>query len=523
MAGRFTLGSAEALDALAQELSESVEQTKPESHQILYRKGWRPKLNPIQKEAVSSKSIFKIYSGPRGSGKTFCALHELVDFLYRNDNELAYIIVKEIGMGTEGGAWQKLNLDILPEWKHGLGIEYNEGTDFRTKSPYVWISNRHGGWSMCMLKSMPVAAHVEGKIRGREPGFIMVDEAQNLESDTYFTSLLMQLGRRKSVSEPSKLVFCCNPEGPSHWLYKRFFLMPVNESDGTWDERYAHFHIPYSDNKDNLPPRYYEDYVIPAVANDPIAKARLVDGLWIDRPDAAALFSGKFVEGVHMRGDEVKGIGLLPVLGQPMITGWDPGSAHTSVHFVQIVPTLDRIYKLCIDELDYVGKYTPYERVVADVIIRMQYWEKKCNTEFRWEHISDDSAFNVFRPGTGSYDVQDIEKHSRNYVERNNLPPRFIIRMKPAPKGEHSIEARVRMLTDDLVTSSFLMSATCRRTKEMFLYLPEDPDNRMNPRRKSRYLHNFSSLTYPLFFFHCRRVEVPGATDHITPMYYSAT
>lgn len=513
----------EALDALSREFNEVADTPPPEPHHLKYKAGWRAPLNPIQKQAVESKSIYKLYYGERGTGKTHGALHEMVDFLYRNDNELAYIIVKEIGMGTEGGAWDKLLLDILPLWGAGLGIEWHEGNDFRTKSPLVWISNRHGGWSKAMMKSMPVADQVEGKIRGREPGFILVDEAQNLDSDTYFTSLLMQLGRRRSASEPSKLVFCCNPKGPSHWLYKRFFQIPVNEDDGTWDERYAHFHIPYSDNKANLPANYYENYVLPAVENDPIEKRRLVDGEWIDRPDADALFASHFVENVHVRGDAAKGLGMLPVSyhNAQMLTGWDPGSAHTSVHFVQIVPLAERIWKLCIDELDYVGKYTPYEKVVREVIERMRYWEEKCGVQFRWEHISDDSAFSVFRPGTGSYDVQDIEKHSRLYVERMKYDPRYIIKMKAAPKGDFSISARVRMLTDDLANQDFLMSATCTHTKDMFLYLPEDPENRMNPRKKSRYLHNFSSLTYPLFFFHCRRVEKPGTTDRVTPRYYS--
>jgi hypothetical protein len=105
--------------------------------------------------------------GERFSGKTYSALHEVVEYCYRNDNCLAYLIVRESGMGTEGGAWHKLQFEVLPQWERGIGIVSTQPRfDSQTKKPYIWISNRHGGWSMIMLASLPVANQVEGKIRG---------------------------------------------------------------------------------------------------------------------------------------------------------------------------------------------------------------------------------------------------------------------------------------------------------------------------------------------------------------------
>lgn len=513
----------EALSAMADQLrGDEPSENRPDPHHIIYRDGWRPHLNPIQKKAKDSKAIFKLLYGERGSGKTWGALHELVEYCYRNDNCLAFIILKEFAMGTEGGAWNKLLQSVIPEWKQGLGITATETRyDAQTKKPYIWLSNRHGGWSMIMLASLPVAHQVEGKIRGREPNIMMVDEAQTLESDTYFTSLLMQLGRTAS-DDPSKIIFCCNPEGPSHWLYKRFFEMPVDPETGNWDARYAHFHIPISDNLPNLPEGYYENYVLPAVKNDPIAKARLVDGEWVDRPEGDSLFDGAFSEVVHIVGDRAKSEGLLPVVPHPILVGYDLGGAHSSIHFKQIVPTLHKIYRLCIDELDFVGQYTPYAKSIPMVIQRMLYWEEKMKFEFQWFHISDSSAFNMYRAKEGSYDVWDVEKISRAYVKENNLHERFIIRMKECPKGEFSIEARVRLETDALVSNSTLVSATCPRTKEMFMRLPHDIKDRLKPKPKHRYVHNFDSYSYPDFYYSTRRVEVPGATGEITPMYYAA-
>lgn len=514
----------EVLEAITDQFRYSEpESTRPDPPHVRYKNGWRPKLNPIQLKAVESDSIYKLYYGERGSGKTYGGVHELVDYCFRNDNCLAFIILKEFAMGTEGGAWNKLLQDVLPEWHNGIGLVSTETRyDAQTKKPYVWISNQHGGWSMIMLASLPVASHVEGKIRGREPNIILVDEAQTLESDTYFTSLIMQLGRRKGFTDPAKIIFCCNPEGPSHWLYKRFFEMPVDEKTGEWDKRYAHFHIPISDNLKNLPKGYYENYVLPAVKNDPIAKARLVDGEWVDRPEGDSLFAEIYSDSFHVVGDRAKDQGLLPVVPHPMIVSYDLGGAHSSIHFLQIVPTLHKIYRLCVDELDFVGQYTPYSRSIPMVIQRMIYWEEKMKFEFQWNHISDASAFNMYRAKEGSYDVWDVEKISRDYVEKNNLSERFVIRMKECPKGEFSIEARVRLVTDSLVSNSTMISAMCPRTREMFMRLPHDPKDRLKPKPKHRYIHNFDSFSYGFFFYSTRRTEVPGASGEISPMYYAA-
>lgn len=510
----------ELLEAMSYEIGDpDVDQPKP--HQIRYKEGWRPKLNPIQAEAVSSKAIYKLYYGERGTGKSIGALEELVQYCYEEDNCLGYIIVREIGMGTEGGAWHKLVTDILPQWVDGMGLVHTDPKqDAQTKKLYVWISNVHGGWSMIMMASLPVPSQVEGKMRGREPQIIFVDEAQTLESDTYFTSLLMQLGRRKGQVQPSKIIFACNPEGPSHWLYKRFFEEPVNQETGEWDDRYAKFHIPITDNEANLPPNYFRDYVEPAVRNDPIAYARLIKGEWVDRPDGDTLFGEDFSDLIHIRGDALQNKGLVPVVPHPIIVSYDLGAAHSSIHFKQIIPTLDKIFKLIIDEFDFVGQYMPYAVLVPKLIDRMVYWDKRMVFDFSWQHISDSSAFDQYRAKDGSFDAWDVEQISKEYVKKMGLSERYIIKMKPAPKGEHSIEARVRMVKDDLISRSLLVSATCQRTKEMFMRLPCDPENRMKPRKKSRYGHNLDSMSYGFFYFQTSRSNVPGATASITPMTY---
>lgn len=518
-----------------------------------YEKGWRPALNPMQKLAYESDCIYKLTYGERGSGKTIGCLHEVVEDAYLTRDCLNYVGIKEVGMATQGGAWDKLLRIVLPEWKEENRLQHTDSRlDAQTKNPYIWLRNKWNGWSQIMLVSLPVAAQVDIKIRGREPHCIFFDEAQGLDGDGYFSNPLMQLGRRYGTADrPSKLIYACNPEGPEHWLYKRFFKEPVDSETGEWDKRYAHFHIPIHENLHNLPPNYYENYVKPAVKNDPVLEARLVRGEWVDRMDGDALFSGQFSETIHVRGNYLDGKGILPVklASVPVIISWDPGAVHSVIVMCQIIPSLHKILKLVFDEFDYVGQHMAYTKLVPLLIARQMYWEKKMDFKFNWIHVADSSAFNQYRAASGSFDSWDIEKISQKYIEEQKEKldrlakersekihqpvdkkvidqakadlDRFVIKMRAAPKGEHSIEARVRMLKEDLITESILFSAMCIRIKEMFLRLLQDPEDSMKPKKKARYGHNLDALTYGFFWAQHKQLLPGSRSGDVTPTSYS--
>lgn len=546
---RYDSLDAEAFEALADEFG------KPPStdghHE--YRMDWRPFLNPSQEHARNSQSIFILLDGERGSGKTVGALHLLVEHCVENQNALGLVLVKEVGQATDGGAWHKLITDILPTWRDGnreplqildendklvpnpaegelmddgMGIVFSEPhNDNQTKKPFIWILNKFGSWSMIMLISLPVDSQVMDKIKGKEPSFIVVDEAQTLESDNYFKFLLQQLGRRPHVTTRQKVIYCANPAGPSHWLYQRFFVKPLNTETGKWDTRYERIHVPVSENLQNLPANYYEDYVLPAVSGDDIEKARMVDGIWIDRPTGEALFGGYFSELLHTRPTRERaalGEGVLPMRTATILMGWDPGAAHTCVSFLQIVPTLNKVLKIVFDELNYVGKYRPYQKLVPEVIKRMIYWDGRMQHKFRFEHISDNSAFNQFRARDGSFDVMDIEDIAKKYVADNNLDPRYVIKLKECPKGSHSVDARVRLVRDDLDTCSMIISAQCVKTKEMFVRLEEDPMDPLKPKDGSPFGHPFAALSYPILYYGVRRGRHVARPETVKPEFYLA-
>lgn len=511
---------------------------REQGHGLKLDLAWQPKLNPVQLKVYRSQADYILAYGERGTGKSIGALHKAVRHAVHNKNARVLIVVREVGQATEGGAWSKLQTEILPQWANGnfdrkskklvdrgCGIEFTaQKLDHQDKKPFVWVSNRFGGWSMIKLISLFVGEHVEDKVKGKEPSFIFVDEAQTLESSEYFDKLIQQLGRAQDITDPQQIVYCCNPKGPSHWLHRTFFCHqkdedgksiespidpetghPIDSETGRPIPDYAIFHVPISENAHNLPSGYWQK-VLNACKNDPIEHARMVEGLWVDKPEGDAIFKDSWKDAIHLRGDAVKGIGLLPKPGHIFVLGWDPGAAHTSVHMQQFIPTPKKVFWMVFDEMNCVGKYMPYRTLVPKLIDRLQYWEEAASdqagvkVQFNFRHISDESAFNQFRAKEGSFDAQDIEEISRAYVQENNLPERFIIKMRACPKGPHSVEARVRIVTDLLIEESILVSATCTHTRSMFMNLECDKESRMKPRR-SIYVHPFDSLSYPMLFY----------------------
>jgi phage terminase large subunit len=466
-----------------------------------YKSGWRPRLNPTQQLAFDNhRAKYILMDGERGSGKTDCGLDMLVDHCFNNFNALALIIVREAGMSKDGGAWDKLINWILPKWKkgnrnpktrelydNGIGLCYTEPKlDYETKKPYVWIGNRHGGWSMVRCISFPVDAHVEDKIKGKEASFILVDEAQTTQSDAYFTHLIQQVGRRHGI-EFQPVVYTANPEGPSHWLYKKFFVDPVKE-DGTWDDDFARYHVPITENIQNIPDGYY-DRVMSACRSNQVLMARLVRGEWLDMPKGEAIFRYVFSPMLHVRPWPVTlGQGLSPVPGHPIIAGYDLGPAHSSIHFMQLLTLVDRNLWFVFDEINYVGQYCPYKTLVPIIMDRMDYWEAKTKQKFAWEHISDDSAFNQIR-GNGSYDAAEVEKHSAGRIV-----------MRAAPKGIGSVAARIRILMELCEQEEIMVSSFCTHTINMFSMMESGKDG-LTPREDDPHKHCADSLSYPIITY----------------------
>jgi len=458
-------------------------------------KPWIPSLSVTQRKIFDDASNYILAYGERGSGKTFSlGGHKLVRHCYENFNALALIIVGVRSQATLGGVWHKLQIEILPEWVEGIGLTHTDERQDTQKNLYIDIANRFGGHSRVVLISVPYGAFIKDRIKGFEPSLVFVDELTNLDTDDYFNAVVQQLGRRQGIDGPQQYLAACNPDGPSHWVYKRFFEEPYVK--GKWNDDYSVYHVPISENEKNLPPGYY-DRIMEAVKTDPVEEARMVRGEWVDRPAGDAIFGPYFNKGMHIRGDSKTGI--LPNENFPVLVGWDPGSVNNAVIFMQALIGSDGVVWTVFDELVTINKKLPYTTLVPLVMRKMSYWNRKCEHVFKYIHISDNSAFNQFRAKTGSYDVRDIEEISRDKADTFGLPP---IRMKSAPKFNGSVEARVRLTIAKLQNDQFLVSSQCTAIIKMFQNLVSekqgktyDPSASFKPKR-SVYVHPFDAMSY---------------------------
>lgn len=468
---------------------------------------WNPDLNPTQRLAYDDwTSRFIMMYGERGSGKSVGGVHKLVKHCVLNFNALAIIIVGVKRQATEGGVWSELETQILPMWKERAGLVYSNTSTNTAKDSFIFVRNRFNGWSKILLLSMPVGSFIKDRVKGLAPSFILLDEGQTLDGPDYFDVVIQQLGRRANISTVQQYVLTCNPDGPSHWLYDRFFVKPLNAETGEWNPVYAKYHIPIVENLRNLPAGYYEHNVIEAVKDDPVEYRRMVLGEWVDRPSGEAIFRNSYSPQLHVRGSIKDGTRLLPKTGFPLTLGYDLGTANSAISFLQNIPTKDKDLWIVFDEMCYTDAYISYPMLVPEIVRRLEYWNNVVGTEFAVEHISDSTAFNVFRATDGTYDVLEVERISRDAIKY--FPKVKPIKMIQCPKFQGSVAGRVKTTMKFLQQERLLISDTCVKTKEMFMRLESEkmdhskkysPELPFSPRR-SKHLHIFDAMSYALFY-----------------------
>ena len=425
------------------------------------------------------------------------------------------IVVGIRSQATQGGAWDKLQLQVAPEWREGMGLEVTDERRDEQQYRYVHVKNMHGGWSKITLVSFPWDNQVAGRIRGFEPSMVFVDELTTIGGPVFYDAISQQLGRRPGIVGPQQYIAATNPDGPRHWVYKRFIEGPYREAinedgqvispEGEWDERYSFYRLSIQENKHNLPRGYYQQ-IIEATKDDPIEYRRMVLGEWLDRPDGEALFAGVFDPEAHVITGRKRGNQRMqqvcPMPQFPVVVGYDLGQTSNAITFAQpILSKHSGVVWLVFDEIVVTNKKLPYDVLVRALLKKMQGWERICNQHLKWYHVSDDSAFNQFRPGEGSYDHLQVTKESEKYYQEFELEGP--IHMVPAPKFNGSREARVRITMQAMREGRFRISQKCDTHINMLMSLKSeksardkyDPAAAMKPKR-SVHLHPFDSMSY---------------------------
>lgn len=513
-------------------------EVKPEPVKVT--EGWMPDLSETQVKVFNDTSRYVLVHGPRGTGKGFSCLHALIRHCWEVNNALAVIGALSIRVGQVGVLFDLENA-ILPVWKDGnvypdflngkphpmagqkkddgIGLVYTASRlDPSTKDANVWIANRHGGWSCILLVSLPYPQVISARLRGISPSFFYFDELGETESDSYFRHVAAQLGRRRGMNNvPQQFYASCNPTGESSWLYKKYFLESIDENTGLRNPQFSVYHIPFSENADRMPPGYL-DRLLEAYV-DPYERQRLIEGKWVERPSGDAIFKNYFSMQIHVKGDPIKNMCPIPFKGVPCLVGYDPGPVNFSVTLMQRVITKEKAFWWIFDEVNLVGKFYPFRKVVPLLLKRFDYWNGVVGAEMKYIHIADEAAFNQIR-SDGNVDCAEIEKYAKGRIK-----------LKPAPKGKLSVSERVSMLINMLLEEEIYISANCYGTVQMLLHLVSkkaepgkyDSTIGLTPVR-SRHLHSFDSLTYPIFTFSVAPGKIRALENFqpIVPQVYNA-
>lgn len=490
---------------------------------------WFPQLNPTQKLAFDSSAESVLMYGPKGSGKTIGGLHALVRHCYFEKDALALIIGKTIYVGKEGALYDLVNL-VLPTWRdgnrypeflngkphpkagklmdHGMGLKYTEPKqDPDTKDRVLFIGNRHGGWSKVILKAIPYEEAVDGRMRGPAPSFIQIEEITTMGGPEYYVRPMMQMGRRRDIKGPMQLYASCNPDGPSHWVYKIWFVDCIDPDTKKRNPNFAVFHIAVAENLHRLPAGYVQR--LKDVLRDPIERRRLIGGEWVDRPSGDAIFKTSWLPEIHVKGDAAKGDwDWTPFPNLPVVIGIDPGPANYSIHFLQRIVTAEKTIWVVFDEINLVGEHKTNLQAAKLIVRRMDQWDGAAGKKLNYIGVADEAAFTQ-RNTDGSYDGAQLQLHSGGRL-----------RLRGCPKGAGSIRSRVQMVMDKLLQEELFISARCVKTIDMFGNLTsakqkqgEYSANVGYEPVKSPYTHPFSSMSYGMFYFELLPSGIEDARD----------
>lgn len=497
------------------------------------QKAWSPRLNATQKLVFNDPSPVILTYGERGSGKTTVLLDCDVRHAYENGGALILIIVKHISAGAEGVLHDLENF-VLPRWRdgntfpewlngkphpragqlmdEGLGIHFEPtAMDPLTKDRHIWVAANDGQWSKILLKSIPFGSQVDGRIRGPAPSRVHVEEITIMDGPEYLHYPAMQLSRRRGMANcPQQYTASCNPDGPSNWVYKEIIAPSVKE-DGTKNEWFGIYHIPISENLVNLNPRYQEQ--LNQTIRDPYMRRRMIDGEWVDVPSGDAIFKDYFSFDIHVKGDALKGIGLLPIKGHPIIIGHDPGPKNYSITFEQKIPVDSETTPILwnvFDELNFVGQYKTYDLVAKDLASRIRYWigHNKAGFNYFFQHIADEAAF-TSRNSKGTFDALDMQREATKVGLK--------LKMLACPKGNDSQPQRVQMVVDYLLYEILHVSARCEKTIDMLRMVQSrplkpgeyDPYAGLRINKHDPHRHSFDSMSYPMFRYRVR----PGTSS----------
>lgn len=472
---------------------------------------WQPSLSPKQLEFRwlvhpnnPEKRKFICISGPRRSSKTWAVLSAVVEHAWLVPNAHISLLTPTLSAGIDGGPWQLLTEEIIPQWIDGdFGLRWHREPYISgaTKKPMLSLVNSHGGVSRIQLDSMREGeTQISKQFKGKMFSMVVVSEASNWVRDRKTFDMLIEVFRKPGLeSRKHTLILDTNPaeEGARHWIYQLFYEFRTQENlpenlkplqDQLSLQEFFVNDNPYLSTTDI-------DLMLAQYAHNPDLYARYFEGKWVTAT-GDGVFSEVFKPTLHVLGGIETPTNPDPEILVPedncfeLFTGWDPGVSN----YAAIV--LERFQKLkpdgkgsesafkVLDELVALGSNYTMGDFTADFLERIDYWEQHIGRKVRWTHFSDRSVFDYRESISDRYQHQEVFARSNGRIQ-----------LQAVAKGKDSVRQRVDILRKLLFQDRIYFSnSRCPLMIESIQGLKKDRHGPIV--RGSRYKHAFDALTY---------------------------
>lgn len=483
----------------------------PKQAQI-FNLGTQQEAGDVHPECATAALI----CGPRETGKTLGVIHRLARHLWETPGAMAAIVHKTTKNVTNSGVANDITRIVFPQWiDANIGFDYTtfdkEGipgwkTDGLTRTPYLRISNMHGGESEIRVLPVEHDCEIEQKLKSSRWTMIWLNELANFK-DPRILTMSYELLRMPYIKKWQHLwVGDCNPaeEGEASWIYKFWYK-------GDWSGlQFAHDEGKKTENQehverlrralklievfleDNLALTPEEISIKKALhQGDPGEYAREVEGKWVKGSGGKNRhFVDLFSREIHVVNEVVDGehVELAPTTTD-ILVGWDLGSVNHGVSFNEkrIVSINDKEWAvwICLREIEAIGERLKLSEIGEMALAIMEEMQKTYGRRLGFKHWADDTALNTFRPTGEGYDYLEIQAATQGKITMQGVFK---------PKG--SVDTRIQLLRRLLREKRYYVSSLCPCTIAMLENAAKG--STAQDKVTGIYKHIFDSGTYPI-------------------------
>lgn len=442
--------------------------------------------------------------GPRKTGKTLGVCHRVCRHLWEVPGARVALISKTIRTMTDGGIWQDLLEIVMPEWiRSGIGFEYTTiGSDkvpgpvrdSVTRTIFFKVRNMHGGESELRLISIEHDFEVKAKLKNTRFSMIWFSELSLFEDPNIFRVSMNQL--RMVHLEPWQHIWIAdtNPseKGEDHWAFDFWYRRSLGKNFQQFSDSIKLLEIFLDENtfltedEKNFQRSLYSD--------DPGEYAREVEGKWVKGHGTRGKhFADVFSRNTHVIGGGKEEGDMIDVDkdSSRLFTGWDLGEVnHAAVALDKRVFLRNghEVAVWCVlDDLLYLQEQMTIQEFAVEFFDKMKAIEARAGKKFDWQHWSDDSALNMFRPTGATFDYLEVQQATNGEI---------ILSGVAQPKG--SVKTRVRIIRKLLREKRLFVSSRCNAVIEMLENL-EEGETQKDYVKWGKWKHMFDALSYPIF------------------------